>query len=718
MLPYWTAPLAAALGNLLIGLGVLWTARPQRLHRVFALLTGTLFLWNLDVFSLYFFEAEENALWWSRLFRPGMFMAPAALYHFVATFRARRGPLMIALVVLGYLAGALFIIADFQGQMIAGLRHLYSGYWPIMRPPYNGFIAVLLLSFLVFLASLVDEYQTTRSPRRRVQAKFWLLGAVIALPLAAANLLPFFGIDVYPVGSLGNLFCTGIFAYAIVHHRLVDTDVVITKAVAFLAGIVLVVVPLCVFGAWLDQSAFGHIDYNRALLGVAILLVAAVAFPRITGVTEQRLSQTFFREKIEHRQGLADFSRQAARIKDPQELIRQLGETIRTGMAVDATVVLLSDDHGASFTPMTEPPVDDSTALSADHPLAVALRPCDDVLVREELGAQGDGSAAAALALEALGYEVAVPLRAKGNLLGCLLIGGKTSGDAFSREDLQLLGALGNATAIALDNRRLATELRASRQMVARASRLSAVGTLAAGIAHEIRNPLVAVQTFLQLLPERLEDAEFVQSFRRLSLSEIARIGRLIEELLHLSQSPVHAAEPCDLRALIADLVTLLSPQARRSRVTLRLVDDAPAWALVDAGRIKQVLMNLVLNAVQASSPESEVAISVRNVVRATGQSVCRVEVADHGVGIPLERQDDIFTPFFTTKDSGTGLGLAVTHQIVTEHGGEITFTSTPDEGTTFVVMLPTDAEGSAAGVSGGTDADGRDGESDIGNAA
>ena len=160
MLPYWTAPLAAALGNLLICAGVLWTTKPQKLHRVFALLTGTLFLWNLDVFCLYFFEAEADALWWSRLCRPGMFLAPAALYHFVATFRDRRGPLLTILVVLGYLSAALFIVADFQGEMIAGLRRLYSGYWPVMRPPYNGFIAVLLLSFLVFLASLVDEIET------------------------------------------------------------------------------------------------------------------------------------------------------------------------------------------------------------------------------------------------------------------------------------------------------------------------------------------------------------------------------------------------------------------------------------------------------------------------------------------------------------------------------------------------------------------------------
>jgi signal transduction histidine kinase len=130
--------------------------------------------------------------------------------------------------------------------------------------------------------------------------------------------------------------------------------------------------------------------------------------------------------------------------------------------------------------------------------------------------------------------------------------------------------------------------------------------------------------------------------------------------------------------------------------VTLRLAGDAPVEALADAGRIKQVLMNLVLNAIQASPPDSEVVVSALNVVRTNGETVCRVQVADHGVGIPAEQHDDVFTPFFTTKDLGTGLGLAVAHQIVTEHGGEITFTSAAGVGTTFVVTLPSVA-GAAA---------------------
>jgi len=689
MLPYWTAPLAAALGNLLIGLGVLWADLRQQLHRVFALLAVALASWNLHVFCLSFFDAEADALWWSRLFQPGMFIAPAALYHFCAAFRGRRSLLTTTVVVMGYAAALIFTLADLQGVMVAGVRRLHSGYWPVMRPLYNAFIGVALLSFVVFLANLAHEYRTTPSPRRRMLAKFWLLGAVVALPLTAVNFLLFFGIDVYPVGSLGNLVCTGIFAYAIVHHRLVDTDIVITKGVAFLAGAVLVAAPLCLLAAWLDQMVFGHIDYNRVLLSVVILLTAAIMFPRITGMTEERLSHTFFREKVEHRKALAAFSRQAVLVRDPLELLQRLGSIIRRDMEVDAATVLLSGDFGGLVGTIRGSASGAAGSLADEGPLARALRGCDDVLVREELVAQSGRCAGTARVLELMGYEVAVPLRAKGRLLGCLLIGGKINRDGFSREDVQLLATLGNATAIALDNSRLSSELEASQQMVARASQLSAIGTLAAGIAHEIRNPLVAVQTFLQLLPERLDDDEFIHSFRRLSLGEIGRIGGLIEELLGLAHSPVHAPVTCDLRALAEDVVTLLAPQARRSKVSLRLVGDAVTEASVDAGRIKQVIMNLVLNAVEASPPDSVVTVSVYSVHRDSKDTMCRVEVCDQGRGIPRERQADVFTPFFTTKDAGTGLGLAVAYQIVTEHGGNISFTSECDVGTTFLVSLP-----------------------------
>jgi signal transduction histidine kinase len=376
-------------------------------------------------------------------------------------------------------------------------------------------------------------------------------------------------------------------------------------------------------------------------------------------------------------------------MRPPGELLRRLLEVIRVGMQVETTAVLVTDPSAAGYASAADGDTGRRLTVGADDPLIEVLQGCDDVIVREEIRAGAGRERAAADTLARLGLEVAVPLRTNRSLLGCVLIGRTLSGDAFSREDLQLLATLGNSAAVALDNARLSDELETSHRLVARASRLSAVGTLAAGVAHEIRNPMVAVQTFLQLLPERLHDDEFVNAFRRLSLGELGRIGRLIEELLHLTRSPVHAPEPCAVRPLVEDVLTLLDPQARRAGVRFRIADEGVPPVAADTGRLKQVFMNLLLNAVQASPPGGTVAVTVRSGELIDGRSGCRVEVQDDGPGIPPERRDDIFTPFFTTKDAGSGLGLAVAHQVVTEHGGEITFTSDGETGTTFVVTLP-----------------------------
>jgi signal transduction histidine kinase len=148
-------------------------------------------------------------------------------------------------------------------------------------------------------------------------------------------------------------------------------------------------------------------------------------------------------------------------------------------------------------------------------------------------------------------------------------------------------------------------------------------------------------------------------------------------------------------------VVVLLEPQARRAAVRLRMVGSLDAAVSVDAGRMKQVFMNLLLNSIEASPAGATVTVTLRSAARAGGGRVCRVEVHDEGGGIPAEHRDDVFTPFFTTKDSGTGLGLAVAYQIVTEHGGEIAFTSAAGGGTTFVVRLPMDGAAAVAPMPG-----------------
>jgi signal transduction histidine kinase len=283
------------------------------------------------------------------------------------------------------------------------------------------------------------------------------------------------------------------------------------------------------------------------------------------------------------------------------------------------------------------------------------------------------------------GVEVILPLRIEDRVMGVVLLARNRDFLLISTEDLQLLAAVAASASVALENSRLSDELRRSEAVLARANRLSSLGTLAAGIAHEIRNPLTAVKTFLDLLPERQDDRAFVDQFRDLSLSELKRVTDLINDLLSMGRSTTAQRNVISLAECIEPVVRLVESQARKRQIDVVFEAEAqlpPVY--VDADQLKQIVLNLALNAIDASPPDSTVTIRTFRSDDGPG-----FEVEDRGVGIPAERLDDIFEPFYTTKKTGTGLGLALVHQMVVEHDGAITVDSEIGQGTIFTVVLP-----------------------------
>jgi signal transduction histidine kinase len=236
-------------------------------------------------------------------------------------------------------------------------------------------------------------------------------------------------------------------------------------------------------------------------------------------------------------------------------------------------------------------------------------------------------------------------------------------------------------------------ELKESQSTLRRADRLSSLGLLTAGLAHEIRNPLVAIRTFTQLLPERYEDAEFREGFQGLALKEVDRICGLINDLLSFARPSRPSVAEENMNDVVDGIARILETEAKEKAVeiTRNFALNLPkVW--IDREQMKQVFMNLILNAIQAMKEGGSIFISTRltsrNGAAPSGQFV-QVEVRDTGVGIPAENLDHIFDPFFTSKDEGSGLGLSISHQIVQEHGGYVTVESKVGMGTTFFVNLP-----------------------------
>jgi nitrogen fixation/metabolism regulation signal transduction histidine kinase len=242
------------------------------------------------------------------------------------------------------------------------------------------------------------------------------------------------------------------------------------------------------------------------------------------------------------------------------------------------------------------------------------------------------------------------------------------------------------------------TELKKLEARIRQAERLAALGTLAAGMSHEIRNPLSAIKTFVQLLPRKIDKPGFLEKFQRTVPREINRINELVEDLLDLARAPKYHFAMTDIKSLLKHTVEFLGEelQANHIKYLCDFSDDLPLiWA--DADQLTKAFHNLVQNAVQAMETGGRLVIEAfsekgdppqRQITTSRNGWVILI-FQDTGPGIPPEIIENIFNPFFTTKDKGTGLGLAITHKVITEHGGRIEVTSHAENGTRFTIGLP-----------------------------
>ena len=225
-----------------------------------------------------------------------------------------------------------------------------------------------------------------------------------------------------------------------------------------------------------------------------------------------------------------------------------------------------------------------------------------------------------------------------------------------------------------------------------RRDRLSAMGELASTVAHEIRNPLNAIgmtaqrlrREFLDIAPaDGPERPELVELLEVMS-SETQRINRIVQQFLDYARPPRLAPRPTHIGEIVSALAERTRPLAAARGVTLETEVSSAGAALVDASQLQQALDNLVRNAIDASREGGRVALTAR-----CARDGCTIEVRDDGPGIAPEHLPKIFDLYFTTKADGTGIGLAVTQQIVTAHGGTIEVDSRPGGGTTMTVRLP-----------------------------
>jgi signal transduction histidine kinase len=231
-------------------------------------------------------------------------------------------------------------------------------------------------------------------------------------------------------------------------------------------------------------------------------------------------------------------------------------------------------------------------------------------------------------------------------------------------------------------------ELRESTEQLRRAERLSILGEIAAGLAHEIRNPLAGMKGALEIVTARAASGTPEAEFSAIATKELQRLESLVQEFLGFARPKPPRLRAADMSDIVKRVTTLLGPQAERAGVHLSSEDLGAASSVqADPEQIQQVLVNVVLNAIQASPRDGSV--SIRGETR---DGRYRLQVSDEGPGIPPDAAARIFEPFFTTKERGSGLGLAISQRIVSAHKGDIRLRPRPGGGTVVDIELPLSA--------------------------
>lgn len=291
-----------------------------------------------------------------------------------------------------------------------------------------------------------------------------------------------------------------------------------------------------------------------------------------------------------------------------------------------------------------------------------------------------------------LNIEFIYPLKVMNRMSGVVFLDKRTDGKDFAKQDTDLLTLLFDQAAFAIENIALYEEQSSRIKKMYRADRLAILGQLAAGAAHEIRNPLTAIRSTIQYLSKGIDDAEKTEMMNEL-MEEVDRINKIVQGLLSFSKSSELETTQVDISQLLQQSLMLLNNLIVKQNIDVQITEQSRnAVVSADASQLKQVFLNVILNAIEAMSDNTEKHLSL---IIKGGRLVdfkwryLLISVTDNGKGIKSEEIENIFNPFYTTKTDGTGLGLPISYGIINRHGGEIEVNSSYGEGTTITIKLP-----------------------------
>jgi signal transduction histidine kinase len=696
--------LTAVVFNVLLTLLVLGRDFRSTLHRVYMLWGVSITLWNFGIFELSRQGiSHENAFFWAKLLQVGVIFTPISLFHLsLVISRTRIGRLLPVL----YLAHVCLAASVFFNWFIVDVRRLDVGYWSVAGPGFYVFSGLYVV-VSTGLVLMLYRKQREAPPMQRTRLRalllalvvLWIFGSNDMLPIWGWDTYPFTHLKFYPTSSLSAIFYVVIVGYGVLQHQLLDIHVTLSRFAAQFVRLIfmlLVGFSLLLLVSRLEPGSFSMFSLAASMGALAVSAAAAsLFFPQFFGKGSDALERQILGDRFEFQARVRNLIGSMKSYPEPENLLPELDELLVKTMAVRSYRIILLDDTTRGFALLHSHPARsalDMSDLNVDSPVFRFFQQTRAKYLSCNLVYDAEGESLlqrdARQQLKVYEPEFCFPFFAGNELVGLMLLGPKANGNLFTPHELRLLTELSSNLGLVLNQIRLRRQLQVVHEQ-------DLMGRMSRGLAHDLNNLLTPVQTLLQLLRESKLHQETIDELLPVGLRNLETVRTYVNEALFFSRSSMLQGKPGLLDETVREAMSLVQANAQAKSVSISFQGETEVIMEMDAVLIKRLVSNLLSNAVDASPCGSHIEIHLSPLPKTElSRDWHRLKIVDHGEGINQENLQRVFTPYFTTKNTGDGkrgfgLGLAIARKIVQLHGGNLSIVSLEKKGTTVQVDLP-----------------------------
>ena len=646
------------------------------------LLNLALVVWGFGCMMVGFSKnPAESLFWWKIAHVGGVFTVCFILENVLAVTETKR----TGFLFFAYAQATLFQVLSVANLLQVRMLYVYNSFYYIV-PDGVGYPIFTFCFLLVCYYSAVILFNAFihSQGQRRLQLKFHLIAFLFGIVGGTAHFFTVYNPNIFPYGSLLIPGFPLLATYAILKHKLLDIEVVIKKTLVF-AGLFVATYAVFAFFAFLGQIFFERlVTSNRWVSMLPSVFVVTFMLRPLENFLINVTNKYLFQKKYDYKELLKTFTSEVLTVLDLDKLVNLTIDKLADIIKLNSCAVLLFDDEKQQFRVVASNNIKDSSVtLAKPDSIVTFLEQTHGYLLRKELIEKKvfiPGTIQEII--DKLRSELIIPMVLHEKVIGVLSLGKKKSDEDYTQDDLDILLPLARTLAIARSNAELFEELSKTQAEAAQREKMAVIGTLAAGMAHEIRNPITTIKIFAEYLKEKKDDPKFIEKFEELVPKEVEKINHMITHLLEFSKpADYKSMEPVSIIDALNDVLDILENEMALNDVVLyENIGNVP---LVFGNRkyLQEIMFNLIQNAISAIGKRGKIRIEAHDI----GRQV-QVQIEDTGCGISEEHLKRIFEPFFTTKldSKGVGLGLYVIRQLMLRMNGTITVESSIGKGTTF----------------------------------